>query len=851
MRSNRILAAAWAVAALLLYSDAYGVLARPEPELQYPEIVPKPVSHDYGEGYFTLCSGTMIEAGEGVDFLTQHWFRSTIRMAYPDRWRFPLPQTYNEIELRFSDAVPRAEGYRIEVRPEKVVIEGRDRAGLFYGMQTFLQLLPPSVYRRLELPEDYYIPVQTIEDYPRFEYRGMMLDVARTFQPKENVMRHIDRMAAHKLNKLHFHLTDDEGWRIALDCYPALAETGGFRGGDRPLRSIYGNFGEEYGGYFTKEELAEIVTYAAFRNVEIIPEIDLPGHSRAAAKAHPEILCAYTYNTGPTAGDDRRNVWCASREANYAMLERIIAELAPVFPSRYFHIGGDEVAYGQWRTCPDCKDFMKDHGMKEAAELEDYFIERVSDILRRHGKIPAVWDEAIKRDTLAEGSVVYAWSNIDTGKKATEDGYKMVIMPGHYFYIDMKQAPEEFGQTWAGVVPAEKLYNFGLVRNGFDADQLKNVKGVEGTFFSEILLPYGTHGREDYFEYMTWPRMAALAEVAWTDESARDWAEFSARLDGWHLDRLSAMGINYRLEPPVADYKSGRITVTDNATPGVVRYTTDGSDPTPESAVYTGSIETADPWDYRFTRFHDGLYSASVSPKAVKIYNVPSRRTLTFEIPISEIAADTGLWYLRARTPGVNFRINKLAFAGQRETQTLIARGQAVNDLHLMRWYVNEDNSTGRATVTVTNSGPYDADILLEFSKSSYIQPKVRLTSSLNQSRNFPFANVEDYNFTTYTRTSATCRKGDWFQYTFAEPVDARSIEVQTGLSYMPRYHIPFGRVQLSADGVTFTDSATLDYHGHATVYPQGEVKAVRIVSDSHGNSEAAVALQDLRIRPR
>ncbi|MCD8073134.1 MAG: beta-N-acetylhexosaminidase, partial [Alistipes sp.] len=398
-------------------------------------------------------------------------------------------------------------------------IEACNRGGLFYGIQTFFQLLPPSVYRGIEVEGEYHLPVQVIEDYPCFQYRGMMLDVARTFQPVEQVMRFIDLMAAHKLNKLHFHLTDDEGWRILLDSYPQLALTGGFRGGDSPVKPIYGQWDEKYGGYYTKEELTRIVTYATSRNIEIIPEIDLPGHSRAAAKVHPEILCDYHYSTTVTAGDDRRNVWCVAREENYAMLERIIKEVAAVFPSKYFHIGGDEVYYGQWNTCKRCKELMKKEGYKEAAQLEDLFIDRVGEMVRRAGKIPFVWDEAINRDSLAEGAVVSAWSNLETAKKSTEDGYKTVVMPGQYFYIDMKQAPEELGQTWAGVVPAERLYQFGLERAGFDKDQISNVLGVEGTFFSELLLPYG----EDYFDFMTWPRMAALAEVAWTPEENRQW----------------------------------------------------------------------------------------------------------------------------------------------------------------------------------------------------------------------------------------------------------------------------------------------------------------------------------------
>ncbi|MCD7970128.1 MAG: family 20 glycosylhydrolase [Alistipes sp.] len=824
-----------------------------EPNLNYPAILPKPVSVVYAdEGHFTVSDGTSVITDGEVDFDLFYMVTSRVRRAYPELWIKPLPKVLNTIQLRINPQIRHREGYRIDISPDTLRIEARDRAGMLYGVHTFLQLLPPSVYRGIEIEHEYRLPAQTIEDYPTFEYRGVMLDVARTFQPKENVLRLLDLMAAHKLNKLHFHLADDEGWRIELDCYPELAHTGGFRGGDSPVKPIYGKWDEKYGGYYTKAELAEIVRYAADRNIEVIPEIDLPGHSRAAAKVHPEILCNYRYNTGITAGDDRRNVWCVAREQNYIMLGKIIREVAEIFPSRYFHIGGDEVYHGQWNACPECKKLMKEQGYKKAAQLEDYFIDRMSDILRSAGKIPAVWDEAIKRDTLATDVVVHAWSNIDTGLKATEDGYHTVMMPGQYFYIDMKQAPEELGQTWAGVVPMERIYNFGLERNGFDEDQRANVKGVEAAFFSELLLP---HGRDhDYFDYMLWPRLVALAEVGWTSESRRNWEEFNSSLNGSHLDRLYAMGVNYRVEPPVVDYKDGYIRQVGAYAGGTVRYTADGSEPTPDSELWTGAIKTEEPWDYRFAAFRGRLKSTTVTPKAVYTFRVEPKKQQSVEIPLGEFTsvADTGLWYIRARSAGINFRINKLEFAGtdKQQVQTLVARGQNVNDLHLMRWYVTEDNLDGKATVTVTNSGPFGADIVLELSRSPYIQPEVKFTSSLKASRNFPFRNLEDYNFTTYTRTASTCKEGDWFLFTFTEPVDAESIEVLTGLSYMPRYNVLSGRVQISDDGIDFTDVAELD-HGGATVYPEGKIKALRIVSDRDGNSEAAVALQDLKIKPR
>ncbi|MCD8073135.1 MAG: chitobiase/beta-hexosaminidase C-terminal domain-containing protein [Alistipes sp.] len=311
------------------------------------------------------------------------------------------------------------------------------------------------------------------------------------------------------------------------------------------------------------------------------------------------------------------------------------------------------------------------------------------------------------------------------------------------------------------------------------------------------------------------------------------------------------MGVKFRIEPPTVDYKAGKITLIEPYPGGIVRYTTDGSEPTYDSELFGGTITTDHPWQYRFAAFSTGRKSPTVAAKSVSKVNVPPKKQVEIEIPLRDFVseADTGLWYMRARTAGAGFRINKLVLEGENDKQTIVARGQGVNDLHLMRWYVNPDNLEGKASVSVTNNGPFAADHILEFSKSPYIQPEVKFTSSLKASRNFPFKNIEDYNFTTYTRTASTCVEGDWFLFTFTEPVEAESIEVATGLSYMPRYHIPHGRVQVSADGKTFVDAAEL-YYGRAVVRPEGEVKALKIVSDSHGNSEAAVALQDLKIKP-
>ncbi|EKC59887.1 beta-hexosaminidase precursor, partial [human gut metagenome] len=263
-------------------------------------------------------------------------------------------------------------------------------------------------------------------------------------------------------NKLHIHLVDDEGWRIEIKSHPELAEVGGFRGGDSPIRPVYGKLDEKYGGYYTQDEMREIIRYAAVRNIEMIPEIDLPGHSRTIATLHPEIRCRFTPDTTLTAGYDDRSAWCVAREENYALLEDILGEICDLFPSEYVHVGGDEVDMSQWKRCPDCQALMVREGMDDPHRLEDRFMERMSAILRSHGKRTAVWNEAVRTGNLSRDTRVHGWENTRACLDATAKGYPTIVMPGEYFYFDMRQSPEEAGHNWAGIFDARKVYSFDL-----------------------------------------------------------------------------------------------------------------------------------------------------------------------------------------------------------------------------------------------------------------------------------------------------------------------------------------------------------------------------------------------------
>lgn len=814
-----------------------------EPPTLLP-LVPEPVERTVTDGVFILNEYTRMDpAGASEEEAALYKYLGSKLLPSQDaHTRTPS----GGIALRISPKEGfHAEGYTLAVTPDSVVITGQDRAGLFYGIQTFLQLLSPQVLAGDHAGGGYGIPCQQITDYPRFDYRGFHFDVARTFSDKETVLRVIDYMAHHKLNKLHWHIADDEGWRIRLDCYPELAEIGGFRGGDSPVQPIYGEWDKKYGGYYTKDDVREILEYAAMRSVDVIPEIDLPGHSRTAAKVFPHILCGVGTGVKSTTAGDRRNVWCAAKESNYVMLEKILTEICELFPSKYMHIGGDEVQTGQWEKCPDCQALKRKLGYSKTIEIEDYFIKRLAEFVHGLGKTPFVWDEAVATGRMPSYTHVSGWQTVATARKSAEK-YPTVVQPGSWFYIDMKQSRYEDGLTWAGLVDPKRVYSFSFTDNAFTEAQMKNVIGVEAAFWTELLLSHDP----SYLWYHIYPSLCAVAEIGWSQQEKRDWDDFYRRLTTGHLDRLGAMGIPYRQFPPVVDYVDGVITVTPPFAGAEIRYTTDGHEPDEGSPVYENPITDPVAEKYLFRAFYDGVGSASITPSGKSPARIAANSTETFSVPLPSIINSDGTWYLRINSFDDNLKLNKATITGDGVNATIIGGTQRVDPMSRIRIRATTANRKGTMNITIRNENAFACAFDFEFEKSTYIEPTVTMTSSLGASEKFPFKNATDYNFASYSRTSSTCRKGDHITFTFASPVDAGSIEVHTGLSYLPRYHIPNGRVQTSTDGATFKDVATL-HAGKATIFPTGKVKAVRIVSDSDGNGESAVAIQDLKVRPK
>ena len=610
-----------------------------------PIIIPKPRSVVMHDGCYYISPKSTIGTSDKqlqpiVDYVVQE---------------IGLSKSVNSRNINLLiDVTLSEEEYVLSVTTSGIVIRGGGYGGVFNGVVTLMQLLPAEVYNG-GLRGGAEVACCEIVDSPRYEHRGFMLDVCRTWMNKEAVMNFIDLLAYHKINSLRLHLTDDEAWRIEIKSHPELAKVGGFRGGYSPIWPRYGKWNERWGGYYTQEDMREIIAYAAVRNIDVIPEIDLPGHSLCMATMHPEILCDYTPRTSSSFGYDTRSAFCASREENYALLADILGEVSELFPSEYIHIGGDEVEMSQWRRCPDCQALMRDNGMSSTAELQQYFMSRLTDILAMHGKKPAVWNEAIDGGQLSDDTRVYGWESVKECRTAAAN-YKTIVMPGQHFYFDMKQSSREPGHDWAAIFDWSKVYNFSLTAQGFTLAEQSNVLGFEGSFFSEA---YASRNPEnpDYLHYQTFPRMVALSEIAWVSSDLRDSKEFYERMVE-HYARLDAMGVAYRLMPPKVTYSNGMLTAEVDDT-SCIYYR---CEPIGIELLYTKPIATNNPAQYSFISRRYAAHSPEAAVEAhfktiTPVFNITSsmadREQFSFDkaegygrIARTSRAADVGDWVM-------------------------------------------------------------------------------------------------------------------------------------------------------------------------------------------------------------
>ena len=502
-----------------------------------PQIIPKPAKLALAEGRFVLTKETAIRCGAGAEPAAQ-------LLAGALRTRRGLDLTFRAggagaIALAVDSALPLGpEGYRLVITDKGIALSAATPTGLLWGVQTLLQLLPAG-------RTDGAVPCVTIEDQPRFGWRGLMLDCSRTFQSVDYLKRTLDRMAAYKLNVLHLHLTDDQGWRLEIRRYPELTARGA---------QFAAKYGEppEHQGFYTQAQMRELIAYAAARGITIVPEIELPGHSLAALSVFPQLSCGggpfeiFPFFKGENI---TRDILCAGNEETFAFVDNVLAEVAALFPSAIVHIGGDEVPKDRWKKCPKCQARMKAEGLKDEHELQSWFIRRAETVLAKHGKRLIGWDEILEGG-LAPNASVMSWRGTQGGIAATRAGHDVVMSPTSHCYFDYSYRQIDAARAFAfEPVPAE-----------LSADEAKHILGLQANFWSHIDREPAKVDRQLF------PRLLAIAERGWSAKEDRDGEDFARRVQV-HLPRLEALGVAYDRTPLVVDGRWSPSTVVTNYAP--------------------------------------------------------------------------------------------------------------------------------------------------------------------------------------------------------------------------------------------------------------------------------------------
>lgn len=571
-----------------------------------------------GSAPFLLKPSTPISYQEGDTEMEQtaRFLASYIKEATGYEPKVVTGNANKGIHLSIASDIRNPEGYRLLVSENGIEIAGASNAGIFYGVQTLRKSIPAMAEgMNIELP------AASINDYPRFPYRGMHLDVSRHFFPVDSVKKFIDILALHNMNRFHWHLTDDQGWRIEIKKYPELTQIGAQRKETVIGRNSGKYDGKPYGEgmFYTQDEIRDVIAYAQERFITIIPEIDLPGHQLAAITTYPDLGCTggpYEVWTQWGVSDD---VICAGNEKAMTFLEDVLGEVIDLFPSEYIHVGGDEAGKSAWKKCPKCQALMTEKGMKSVDELQSYMIHRAEEFLISKDRKLIGWDEILEGG-LAPEATVMSWRGEDGGIKSARMGHDVVMTPGNYMYLDFYQAdPKTQPYAIGGYTPIKKVYSYDPVpADSLTAEECQHILGVQANTWTEYIQT------PEHLEYMMFPRALAVAEIGWTPQELRTWEDFKPRMNA-HISKLQGMGIRTftlsdELEVTMQVDTAGRkieVILDAEKYPAEIRYTTDGSVPVASSALYAGPITVQDSAHIKAAIFRDGVLQGTPTEKKV------------------------------------------------------------------------------------------------------------------------------------------------------------------------------------------------------------------------------------------
>lgn len=579
-------------------------------------IIPNPQQLVPDSGYFLITPETTIGVENQSQFTIASLFSDKIFEATGWAPEINLDDASAQIQLHYSSEFP-DEGYRLGVSPENIRITATSGPGFFYGFQTLRQLFPPDlVSNQAKERKQWGIPAVTIEDVPAFGWRGFMLDVSRHFFDKEQVKQVIDILAELKMNRLHLHLTDDQGWRVEIKSYPRLTDIGAWRvdhtNYDESISDWWGRPEQKpgdqatYGGFYTQEDIRQIVTYAKERFIEVVPEIDMPGHAQATIAAYPEIGCVNAAPYVATGGVFRNNTYNPGKEETFEFVQAMLNEVMDIFPFEYIHIGGDECNKEQWKIDPHAQQRIREEGLKDENELQSYFIKRVEAMVNKRGRKLIGWDEILEGG-LAPNATVMSWRGEEGGIAAAKAGHDVIMTPAKYCYLDLKQGPDDLEPNLGySHMFLKEAYEYRLIPDTFTEQQAQHVLGTQANLWTESITDWGK------LTYMTFPRIYAIAENGWTDEKHQQWDDFIYRLEP-QLRRLERQNVRYATSAYNVNINHQgsedgiKFTFSTEVNDLDYYYTLDGTEPDTTSLKYDGPFKLTEGVNIKVRAFKKGL----------------------------------------------------------------------------------------------------------------------------------------------------------------------------------------------------------------------------------------------------